>query len=160
MGIVNLLATWGVYPSVVVGHSSGEIGAAYASKAIPAETAIIVAYYRGQIATSSRKGAMAAVGLGSQDVQRYLQDGGVVVACDNSPQSTTISGDSDKVEAVLEQIGIDKPDTFRRRLRVETAYHSGKLSRISGYYLMLIFHKTICERSEKPTKRRLSLMCK
>lgn len=46
LGIVNLLRDWGVEPSVVAGHSSGEIAAAYAAGLLSEAHAIIVAYYR------------------------------------------------------------------------------------------------------------------
>lgn len=88
------------------------------------ESAIIIAYQRGQIAKSStRPGGMVVVGLGPDMVKHYLVDG-VVIACENSPQNVNLSGDKDKLEAVLEAILAEHPDTFYRRLPVEVAYHS------------------------------------
>lgn len=69
---------------------------------------------------------MAAIGLGSKQVQKYLVDG-VVVACENSPLSTTISGDNDKLTEVLDAIKKDQPEVFARRLAVDMAYHSRKI---------------------------------
>lgn len=69
---------------------------------------------------------MAAVGLESKQVQKYLVDG-VVVACENSPLSTTISGDNDKLTKVLDAIKKDQPEVFARRLAVDMAYHSRKI---------------------------------
>lgn len=89
------------------------------------ESAIIVAYYRGQAAKDCEVGSMAAIGLGPDELKPFLQDG-VVLACENSPQSTTISGDVEQVEKVLYNIGQTKPDTFVRKLRVKVAYHSRK----------------------------------
>jgi acyl transferase domain-containing protein len=126
IALVNLLETWSVHPTAVVGHSSGEIGAAYASKAITAEAAIIIAYYRGMVTkTKTRAGAMAAIGLGREDVARFLVDG-VVVACENSSKSVTLSGDKDQIDLVLEHIKQLLPDVFCRLLKVEMAYHSRK----------------------------------
>lgn len=126
IALVNLLGTWNVHPAAVVGHSSGEIGAAYASKAITAEAAIIIAYYRGMVTKiKTRAGAMAAIGLGREDVAKFLIDG-VVVACENSPKSVTLSGDKDQLDLVLENIKQALPDVFCRLLKVEMAYHSRK----------------------------------
>jgi acyl transferase domain-containing protein len=126
IALVNLLATWGVRPTAVVGHSSGEIAAAYASKAITAEAAIIIAYYRGKVTkTKTRAGAMAAIGLGREEVAKFLVDG-VVIACENSPQSITLSGDADQLDKVLETLKQEQPDVFCRLLKVEMAYHSRK----------------------------------
>ena len=128
--VVNLLRTWGISPAAVVGHSSGEIAAAYASGALTLQEAIIVAYLRGLAFTKQQiqPGAMAAVGLGKAGVRSYLVDG-VVIACENSPISITLSGDKDKIDTVVERIKHDSPDIFARRLRVEMAYHSRTLRR-------------------------------
>jgi acyl transferase domain-containing protein len=125
IAIVNLLRTWGVCPAAVVGHSSGEVAAAYASGAITLREAIVVASMRGQAFKKQQKrpGGMAAVGLGRDAVQPYIIDG-VVIACENSPVSVTLSGDNDKINLVVDQIKHDFPDVFARRLRVEMAYHS------------------------------------
>lgn len=72
----------------VVGHSSGEIAAAYASGELSAEVAIIIAYFRGHsMKTFSFKyhGGMAAVGLGSDKARPFLKPG-VLIACENSPE--------------------------------------------------------------------------
>ncbi|KAL7798706.1 putative polyketide synthase [Trichoderma afarasin] len=138
IGIVNLLKGWGVNPAAVVGHSSGEMGAAYAAGALTLEAAIIIAYYRGQVTQHHGKiGAMAAVGLGRQDVTPYLQDG-IVVACENSPKSVTLSGDVDRLDEVISRIKEDIPDCFARKLRVERAYHSHHMCEIGDRYEKLL----------------------
>lgn len=124
IGLVKILARSGVHPEAVLGHSSGEIAAAYAAGAISADSAIAIAYYRGKVAKSqSGMGEMASVGLSSKDVAPFLVDG-VVVACHNSPRSVTLSGDRDRIDHVVEQIKAQLPDVFCRRLRVNVAYHS------------------------------------
>jgi acyl transferase domain-containing protein len=122
IAIVNLLRTWNISPSQVIGHSSGELAAAYASGAITSAEAIIGAYYRGLVTKQqTRPGAMVAVGLGRKDVAGYLTDG-VTIACENSAESTTLSGD--QVDSVIGRIKESYPDVLARRLRVEMAYHS------------------------------------
>ncbi|GIC87841.1 type I iterative polyketide synthase [Aspergillus udagawae] len=121
--VVNILREWGVKPSSVIGHSSGEIAAAYASGAIPAEVAISIAYLRGRTIRSSRSnGAMAAVALGREQIKPYLREG-VVVACENSPQNVTISGDQKAINEVVEEIQASD-EIFCRLLAVNVAYHS------------------------------------
>lgn len=123
---MNLLKTWGVSPAAVVGHSSGEIAAAYASGAITADTAIIIAYYRGQVTKKqTRRGRMAAVGMGRDEVTPYLAEG-VVLACENSPRSVTLSGDEGKLATIIEEINSKRPEVSTRHLKVEMAYHSRK----------------------------------
>lgn len=126
--MVDLLTKWNVKPAGVVGHSSGEIGAAYASGVLTAEESILVAYYRG-VATVGlgkiHRGGMAAIGLGRKQVTPYLRTG-VIIGCENSPNSTTLTGDIDTLEQVMATIQKDQPEVLVRALHVECAYHSRK----------------------------------
>jgi acyl transferase domain-containing protein len=107
-----------------VGHSSGEIAAAYATGAISFDAAIITAYYRGFVTTQQKlEGAMAALGLSPQQASRFLFEG-VVVACENSPSSVTISGDKKRILEVMAKVKSESPDTLARLLQVDMAYHS------------------------------------
>ena len=126
VALVNLLRSWGISPSAVVGHSSGELAAAYAAGAFTSDVAIKLAYYRGFVAKAQkRRGAMAAVGLGRDAVEAFLTPG-VVVACVNSGSSVTISGDKQQVNDIVSTIKAQRPDVLVRKLRVEIAYHSRK----------------------------------
>ncbi|KAJ5291615.1 Fum1p [Penicillium angulare] len=124
IGLVNLLRRMGLEPSSVVGHSSGEIAAAYAAGAITAKSAIAIAYYRGKIAkTQEGRGAMVAIGMGRADISPYLQ-AGIVLACENSPDSVTLSGDAEAIRMITKKIKSDFPDVACRMLKVKIAYHS------------------------------------
>jgi acyl transferase domain-containing protein/NADPH:quinone reductase-like Zn-dependent oxidoreductase/SAM-dependent methyltransferase len=124
IALVNLLKTWNVIPSGVIGHSSGEIAAAFAAGAITMEEAIIIAYYRGVVSKRhTHPGGMAVVGLGRIEVSKWLISG-VTIACENSSSNVTISGDVEPLQVVLETIKSERPEVFQRRLHVEKAYHS------------------------------------
>ena len=124
--MVNLLRQWGVLPTAVVGHSSGEIAAAYAAGALGMKEALLVSYYRG-VATSElrRPGAMGAIGLGRDDLEDLLV-GNVVLACENSRSSVTISGDPEDVQASLDRVSQTRPGVLARKLKIDRAYHSSK----------------------------------
>lgn len=123
---MNLLRQWNVLPAAVVGHSSGEIAAAYAAGALGMKEALLVSYYRG-VATSGLRqpGAMGAVGLGRDDLEGLLA-GNAVVACENSRSSVTISGSLNDVEASLDRICRMRPGVLVRKLKIDRAYHSSK----------------------------------
>lgn len=124
IALVDVLRSWGVVPNVVVGHSSGEVAAAYASGAITAEAAMASATFRGSSNVSTnQKGSMAAIGLGRNDVLPYLVPG-VDIACENSQSSVTISGNIDGVNQVVQTLKAEQPGVLARLLRVEKAYHS------------------------------------
>ncbi|KAK3681229.1 polyketide synthase [Podospora appendiculata] len=128
LAIVDLLRAWGVTPSAVVGHSSGEIAAAYAAGILSFENAIICAYYRGlymsQGASQDKKGAMIAVGLTEEEAKSELAGytGRIALAAVNSPSSLTLSGDEDALLELKESL--DQRKVFARRLLVEQAFHS------------------------------------
>ncbi|KAB8257378.1 hypothetical protein BDV32DRAFT_140451 [Aspergillus pseudonomiae] len=147
IALVDLLASWGIYPDSVTGHSSGEIAAAYAAGALTMEDAIAVAYYRGVVvsnwplANGQIRGAMLALGVSARESQSYLdmlQSGKAVVACINSPLSVTIAGDLPAIDE-LEQIVREK-QVFSRRLSVEVAYHSHHMKLVKDQYLGRIAH--------------------
>lgn len=124
IALVDLLAAWGITPSAVVGHSSGEIAASYAAGALTMKEAIIAAFYRGYVCKKPRKnGGMAAIGVGRVDVTPYLVPE-VKIACENSASSVTLSGDLDLLENVMSNIKKQMPNVLVRRLQVEMAYHS------------------------------------
>ncbi|KAH8896313.1 putative polyketide synthase [Thozetella sp. PMI_491] len=129
--LVNLLHEAGVSFRAVVGHSSGEIAAAYAAGFISMADAIRIAYYRGlysqlAVGPEGKTGGMIAVGTSLEDAREFcdLEDfqGRLTVAASNSPTSITISGDVDAIEEA--QIIFEEEGKFVRRLRVDKAYHS------------------------------------
>ncbi|RAH64406.1 type I polyketide synthase [Aspergillus aculeatinus CBS 121060] len=134
LGLVDVLQSWGVTPMVVLGHSSGEMAAAYASGAITAEGAIAAATFRGiSNERSPRKGLMAAIGLGRGEVSPLLE-AGVVIACENSQSSVTISGDALQVEKVISRVQSERPDVLARVLRVQKAFHSHHMHELGPEY--------------------------
>ncbi|KAF5490577.1 Highly reducing polyketide synthase FUM1 [Colletotrichum fructicola] len=138
LALVNRLRAAGVKPTAVVGHSSGEIAAAYAAGVITLEAAIICAYYRGYVTKQQTlAGSMAAIGLGPKDVSKFLVHG-VVVACENSAQSSTISGDKEKVTEVIARIKAEMPDVLARPLKVDMAYHSHHMAALGKTYTALL----------------------
>lgn len=143
LALVDLLASWNIVPTVVVGHSSGEIAAAYAAGALNHEASMTVSYHRGSLSKLSKqlsgvKGKMLAVGLGEADASEHLvkvkEEGGrLCIACVNSPTSTTISGDAlaiDRMSELLDEHGI-----FNRALKVDTAYHSHHMQVVADEYM-------------------------
>lgn len=146
IALVDLLKSLGITPSAVIGHSSGEIAAAYAAGALARVDALKVSYHRSFISamlkkTSNRKGAMIAVGLSEGQVLKYtsriqLETGTLSIACINSPSSTTVSGDH---AAIVElKTILDRDSVFSRILAVDTAYHSFHMQQVAEDYLRLL----------------------
>ncbi|EUC31174.1 hypothetical protein COCCADRAFT_6898 [Bipolaris zeicola 26-R-13] len=147
VALVDLLADWGVKAQAAAGHSSGEIAAAYSAGAIDQESAWRIAYWRGklsvQLAASKDqpKGAMAAVGLDSKKTLEAIDKvnesgfqtvGKLTIACMNSENNHTVSGDVEQIDALVQMLGNES--VFARKLKVEMAYHSRYMEPIVGQY--------------------------
>ncbi|PGH08704.1 hypothetical protein AJ80_07825 [Polytolypa hystricis UAMH7299] len=146
IALVDLLADQSIHPSAVLGHSSGEVAAAYAAGILTQREAMTIAYYKGFVAswrkeTMQGNGAMIAVGLGEAEIIPYFQDihsRYLSVACINSPTSVTVSGDE---AAVVElKTLLDRDSVFNRLLKVDIAYHSHHMHTISKR-----FHEAISD---------------
>ncbi|CZS97698.1 related to polyketide synthase [Rhynchosporium agropyri] len=154
LALTDLLSSWGIKPSAVAGHSSGEIGAAYAAGALSLKSCIAIAYFRGQSIVLLKdkcpelKGAMMAVGSSAEDMQpliKLLKDGRATLACINSPSSITASGDEAAINEL--QVAVEAKLMFNRKLRVDTAYHSHHMNLVAEEYRDAIKHVTSEETS-------------
>ncbi|HWO61313.1 MAG TPA: SDR family NAD(P)-dependent oxidoreductase [Umezawaea sp.] len=99
--MVSLAALWrscGVEPGAVVGHSQGEVAAAYVAGALTLDDAALIVCARAKAWLSLKgKGAMLAVSLPADEVHRQLAPWGerLSVAAVNGPTAVTVSGDTD-----------------------------------------------------------------
>ena len=146
IALVRLLHSWRIIPTAVTSHSSGEVASAYAAGAVTLERAMAIVYFRGELAGDigvyiTGKGGMVAVGLGTEDAVKYINRvtaGKVGVACINSPNSVTISGDVSAVEELETFLQEDK--VFARRLKINAAYHSHHMEALGEPYLAFLNH--------------------
>ncbi|EHA49333.1 lovastatin nonaketide synthase [Pyricularia oryzae 70-15] len=135
IALVNVLRAIGINFHTVVGHSSGEVAAAYAAGRITAPNAILIAYYRGLYAHvagapgSGVKGGMLAAGLSKLEAERLCAldnwRGRLSAAASNSHTSVTLSGDLDAVKEMAQYL--TEQGKFARKLIVDTAYHSAHM---------------------------------
>ncbi|KAJ0331472.1 hypothetical protein COL922a_011889 [Colletotrichum nupharicola] len=139
VALVDLLHSWSAAPHTVIGHSSGEIAAAYASSIISRESAWKIAYHRGRLSSTISTGVMIAVSLGREEAKTYVEkvnqqdsEGHVTIACINSPKSVTISGSAKAIDLLSSLL--DSDGIFGRKLRVVNAYHSSHMDPIAEEY--------------------------
>ncbi|KAI0104289.1 hypothetical protein GGR51DRAFT_522250 [Nemania sp. FL0031] len=136
IALVDLFAQWNMTPEVSIGHSSGEIGAAYAAGLLSAPEAILAAFCRGRaVAGYSPSGSMLAVGLGAREVEKYLSSFAaedVCIACENSPNSVTLSGREEPISRLRNILTGEQ--VFARELRTGRAYHSPHMAPVGTAY--------------------------
>ncbi|KAI0441390.1 putative polyketide synthase [Xylaria telfairii] len=139
--ILAVLGSWGIKPSSVVGHSSGEIAAAYAAGLLSKASAIKTAFYRGRAAINRQHEAgvgMLAVGVDSSTLAPFIESkqGSVWVACFNSYNSLTLSGRIPVLETIKKEL--TAAGHFARLLQVDLAYHSPLMAEIGEEYESLL----------------------
>lgn len=136
-----MLRSWGVAPSAVTGHSSGEISAAYAAGILPLRSCMAASYYRGLATILLRKkhpelrGSMMAVGCTKEEIAPFLDQlssKSLRIACYNSPASLTISGDESAIDELRDLL--ENKRLFNRKLQVDVAYHSHHMELVAEDY--------------------------
>lgn len=122
-----LMATAGLEPDCVAGHSYGEIPALYAAGVIPSrEDLLRISRKRGVLMspTPALPGAMTAVIHPVVEIERLIAnaDYGVTMANINSPNQVVLSGPRECIKAVEQKLA--RRDIAFQRLSVSTAFHS------------------------------------
>ncbi|WP_394831622.1 type I polyketide synthase [Pendulispora rubella] len=125
--MVALVALWrsfGIEPNALVGHSQGEIAAAYVAGALSLEDAVKIIARRSRALTAFvGQGSMAAVQLSLAELEPLLdpfQDR-LSIAAINGPSSITIAGENDAVETLLQVL--ESRGAFALKLRSAVASH-------------------------------------
>lgn len=127
VGMTAALASAGVVPDMVLGHSVGEVAAAYASGALTLVQAVEVIHSRSvhqEIAWKA--GVMAAVLTPADEVQALLDEGGfkgVEIAAVNSERSITVSGPEDEIKALSKFARTKRVPV--RVLDIDYPFHTG-----------------------------------
>lgn len=125
---VGLTALWrsrGVNPGAIIGHSVGEVTAAYVAGVLTLEDAVLVSYHRSRIQKKAAgTGKMLAVNLSQDQCASLLKEmkGEVSIAAINSPTAVTLAGDALALQAIQEHLA--QRGEAGRFLQVEVPYHS------------------------------------
>lgn len=125
VALTKLLTHYGIKPDFIVGHSIGEVAAAWAAGAIDLNTAASVTYHRARIQDrASGKGRMLAVGITQAQARNVIQglEDKVSISTINGPATLTLAGDATVLETIMEQL--EKQDIFARFVNVQAPYHS------------------------------------
>ncbi|MDC9016417.1 type I polyketide synthase [Mycobacterium marinum] len=116
------LQRWGLQPDFVMGHSVGELSAAYVAGVLKLADAAMLVVARGRLMQAlPAGGAMVAVAAAEDEVLPSLTDG-VGIAAINAPKSVVISGAEAAVTAISDQFA--QQGRRVHRLAVSHAFHS------------------------------------
>jgi len=119
--VAQLLASWGVRPKAMIGHSLGEYVAAHMAGVLSLEDLLDVVALRGRLIDSLPPGAMLSVYLSHDEISALgLRD--VSVAAINAPDNCVIAGPAESVDRAAAQL--EAREVECRRLHINAAAHS------------------------------------
>lgn len=135
----GLAAVWrarGIEPEIVLGHSFGEVTAAYLAGGIGQTEVARLVTHRGLIRGKvDRCGTMAAIGLGADAIQAWLPaDGSIEIGGYNSPQMVTLTGEEAAIDTLIARLLAHDPSIITRKLALDFAYHSSWFEPVEGVF--------------------------
>ncbi|MFF0558996.1 type I polyketide synthase [Streptomyces sp. NPDC004266] len=134
--LFRVLEHHGLVPDFVIGHSVGELAAAYAAGVLTLQDGVALVAARGRLMESARgDGAMVSLQASEEEVEAFLAEGAqgaggarglaggrLSIAAVNGPRSVVVSGDADAAAAATAHWRARGRKT--KRLRVSHAFHS------------------------------------
>ncbi|MBV8587314.1 MAG: acyltransferase domain-containing protein, partial [Verrucomicrobia bacterium] len=125
VSLAALWKSWGVQPTVIVGHSVGEIAAACVAGILSLEDAARVITLRARFMEDCARGAgtMLAIGLDEESARTLIAryDRNVTISAFNGPRSVTLSGARSSLEAIASELELD--GVFARFVAVDHPFH-------------------------------------
>jgi polyketide synthase 12 len=133
--MVSLASLWsacGVRPDAVVGHSQGEVAAAYVAGGLSLDDAARVVALRSQaLSALAGHGGMMTVSSGVGETERLLrgcEDASLAIAAVNGPASVVVSGGMKALQELFERCTQEGVRT--RKIPVDYAAHSSAVEAI------------------------------
>lgn len=136
VALAELWQSWGIKPSRVIGHSVGEVAAAYCADILSLEDAVQLIYQRSRLQdTTAGHGKMLAAGITAAEARDAIGDLAeqVQLAAINGPDLVTLAGDTGPLETIAAKLAAE--GRFLRWLRVNYAFHTHQMEPIKDELL-------------------------
>ena len=133
VGLAELWQSWGIEPGRVIGHSVGEVAAAFCAGALSLEDAVQLIYQRSRLQdTTAGHGRMLAAGITPLEAREAIGDlrEQVQLTAINSPNLVTLAGDIEPLETIAAKL--EDEGRFVRWLRVNYAFHTHQMDPIKN----------------------------
>ena len=139
VGLAELWKSWGIQPSQVVGHSVGEVAAAWCAGIYSLEDAVKIIFHRSRLQNmTGGHGRMLAVGITAREARELIGDHvqRVQIAVLNSPTMVTLAGDTQPLEEIANRL--QQSGQFHRWLRINYAFHTHQMEPIRDELLEVL----------------------
>jgi mycobactin polyketide synthetase MbtD len=139
---VSLAQVWrscGVLPDITVGHSLGEVAAAYVAGGLALPDAVAVVAARAAVVDQlPGRYSMAVLGMGVDEAQRFIAEtsGWLEISAVNAPSSIVVSGDDDAVAAIVRLA--ERRGIFGRAIAVDYPGHTSALAPLRSTFEELL----------------------
>lgn len=139
VALAELWKSWGIEPTKVIGHSVGEVAAAYVAGVYSLDDAVKIIFHRSRLQDSAGgDGRMAAAGISSTEASELIVDHSdqLQIAVINSSSMVTLAGDRGALEEVVERLKSD--GKFVRMLPINYAFHTHHMEPIREELLSVL----------------------
>jgi thioester reductase-like protein len=139
VGLAELWKSWGVRPAQVIGHSVGEVAAAYCAGIYSLKDAVQIIYHRSRLQNmTGGHGRMLAAGITASEARERIGHYAdcVQVAVLNSHSLVTLAGDTQPLEEIA--AGLEAAGKFNRWLRINYAFHTHQMEPIRDELLEVL----------------------
>jgi thioester reductase-like protein len=131
IALTELWKSWGIAPGRVIGHSVGEVAAAYCAGIYSLEDAAHVVFHRSRLQHATRgRGRMLAAGISAAEARQLIGTNAarVYLSAINSPHLVTLSGDAEPLESIAAKLR--EGGKFFRWLGIDYAFHTHQMDPI------------------------------
>ena len=139
IALADLWKARGVTPTAVIGHSVGEVAAAYCAGIYTLNDAIRIIYHRSRLQGTTRgSGRMVAVAISPDKAKELIQgyENQIAITAINSPGLVTLAGETEILETLIEPLVNEK--VFVRWLNVDYAFHTHKMDPIKDELIQVL----------------------
>ncbi len=131
VALVELWRSWGITPDRVVGHSVGEVAAAYTAGIYSLADAVQVIYHRSRLQNMmGGKGRMLAAGISPSEARELIgyHADRIHITAINSANLVTLGGDTEPLLAMADRL--EQSGKFVRLLDIDYAFHTHQMEPI------------------------------
>ncbi|KAM9978741.1 hypothetical protein ACTFIY_012485 [Dictyostelium cf. discoideum] len=141
ISLYKLYLHWGITPSIIVGHSLGEVASAFCSGMIDLETACFMLYKRAIIQNKTNgSGRLLAIALTQEEFNNQFSKEypEIEISCFNSPSSIVVCGS--ELDILNISKSLKEKQIFNALLGAPSAFHSSKQDIIKDEIIEEISH--------------------